>query len=208
METMFELASEALEVYIEAATKEKLSEADKEKLISTLKRLEIAGDNIVKKVSADLKRTFTPPFSQVDLRNLFGSLDNVLDRLDESAKICIHGDYRSGFPSFVLDQLKIMRKGMVEAKNFVDLLRNPRNNAERLGAIVAKVGSIESEGDRIYWPKKKEIADAINAAAKENHLEDYRRAVMDEKMLDQMERLIDMLVLIMRGVEGMIIEHA
>lgn len=208
MGRMFGLIGEGTRAYLAATGKDALTAVEKEKLLAELKRLEVAGDDVVREVTADLKRTFTPPFSQVELRRMFEKLDNTLDLLDESAKIVIHSGYRDGFPAFVRDQLGVFGRGLEEAARSVDLLKDPRRNALLLTSIVASVSAIETEGDKIYWPRKKEFSAAINSAAADNRLADYRKAVMDERVLDLMEELIDTLMDIMKVVEGMVIEHA
>jgi len=208
MKTMFNLIGEGVDVYLGAAERDRLTAEDRDRLVTTLKLIEVAGDEIVRKTANDLKQTFTPPFSQMEIRRLFESLDNMIDRLDESAKIIINAEYREGFPVFIAEQLSIFKKGFEEASKAVELLKDARENAEQLGAISTRVGQIETTGDKIYWPKKKELSACINLASKENNLFDYRRAVMDERMLDQMEKLIDNLVDLMNVVEDMVIEHA
>lgn len=208
MSRMFELIGKSVEAYLIAAAKEKMSEDDKEALLTALKQNELDGDEIVRKTKADLKKTFTPPFSQMELRRLFGKLDNALDMLDESAKVSIHADYRAAFPPFVLEQLQIFQKGLTEAFKLTDLMRNPRENADEINRVLKRLSDIETEGDKIYWPKKKELSAEINKSAEQNQLTNYRKAVMDELTLDQMERIIDTLVDILKVIEGMTIEHA
>lgn len=208
MSAMFDLIKEGTDVYLEATEKGPLSGEDKDRLLTRLKGLEVKGDDIVRAVSADLKRTFTPPFSQMELRRMFERLDNMLDMLDESAKIIIHAGYRDDFPDFVAAQLHIFKKGLAEASRCVSLLKNPRKNIDSFLLFFSRIMEIEKEGDEIYWENKKKLSAIINAAAADNRLSDYRRSVMDEKALDLMESLVDMLVEIIKVVEGMIIEHA
>ena len=208
MSRMFDLIERGAEIYMEAAGKGELSQSDREKLLTSLKDLEVSGDDIVRQITVDLKRTFTPPFSQVELRRLFECLDNMVDRLDETVKILVHAGYRDDFPPFVLDQLKVFQRGVMEGAKCVELLKDPRKNAQGLNTVLSRMSDIESEGDKIYWPTKIKLSAAINSAARNNRLLDYRVATMDEIMLDRMEELIDTLVEIMKVMEGMIIEHA
>ncbi|VAX15901.1 hypothetical protein MNBD_NITROSPINAE02-1279 [hydrothermal vent metagenome] len=208
MEMMFELIESSVDIYLDAAKKETLTQTDKATLCLMLKQNELKGDEIVMQADADLKRTFTPPFSHVELRRLFNNLDNALDMLDESAKASVHADYRGGFPPFVKEQLSVYKRGVAETRKLVSHLRNPRRNTKEARKRLKRISDIETEGDKIYWPAKKELSIYINDAARNNRLYDYRRGVMDEMTLDKMEEIIDTLVGTIKVIEGMLIEHA
>ncbi len=208
MSKMYDLISQSVKVYLAAVYRGALSPEEKESLLARLKTLERDGDKIIREINAELKRTFTPPYSPAELIRLFKNLDDALDRLDESAKMSVHADYRPDFPPFVKDQLKVFARGVEQAGKTVELLRDPRRNTAKLSGILSDISVIEAEGDRIYWPNKQKLSSQINAAAKENRLSDYRRLVMDEKTLDQLEEIVDTLVEIMKVIQSMIIEHA
>jgi len=208
MENMYALIDECAGVYLDAAQKETLEPKQREELMTRMKRIERQGDLIVRTVSADLKKTFTPPFAPAELMGLFHYLDDILDRLDESAKTNIHAGYREGFPPFVKDQIDALRLGAAEAGRTVALLKKPRDNAALLVDALSRISGHETEGDAIYWLNKKEISRRLNAAARDGALAEYRRAIMDEKILDQLEEALDTLVKITAVIHGMIIEHA
>ncbi len=208
MEKMFELIESSVDIYLAAARKDTLTQMDKATLCQKLKQNELKGDEIVMQADADLKRTFTPPFSHVALRRLFDNLDNALDMLDESAKTSVHADYRGGFPPFVKEQLSVFKRGVAEAVKLIDHLRDPRRNTKEARKRLKRISDIETEGDKIYWPVKKELSVYINDAARNNRLYDYRKGVMDEMTLDKMEEIIDTLVGMIKVIEGMLIEHA
>jgi len=208
MARMLELISRGADIYIEAAGRSGLTAGEKSALLATLKSLESDGDAIIKKTSADLKRTFTPPFSPIELVKMFESLDNALDLLDESAKIIIHANYRDGFPPFVKKQLEAFRAGIEEAKKLPESLKNPRKHAKQIASITAEMGKREKEGDMIYWDNKKALSSVINGAADASDLHVYRRGRMDEMALDMLEKLVDTLLEMIRNTEDMVIDHA
>ncbi|MDH5636931.1 MAG: DUF47 family protein [Nitrospinota bacterium] len=208
MDTMYRLIGETLGVYIDAASKQNLSPFDREKLLTDLKILERKGDLVVQEVTSGLKRSFTPPFSPLELRRLFSCLDDAMDSLYESAMMNITAEYRGGLPPFVLEQLMAFQRGIAEATKTVDLLRHSRQGSAELAATLTRMCDIEMEGDNIYWRWKKELSAKLNRAALGGDLSAYRRAEMDEKILDQLEEVLDSLVGMMKVIQGMIIEHA
>ncbi|MDH4183128.1 MAG: DUF47 family protein [Nitrospinota bacterium] len=208
MDRMYQLINQTLVVYIEAASKPKLTAEERAKLLVDLKNLEREGDTVVQSVTAGLKRTFTPPYSPGELRQLFSCLDDSLDLLYESAMTNITAEYRAGLPPFTLEQLQAFQRGIREAACTVDLMRASRGGSPELSATLTRMCDIETEGDRIYWRLKTELASALNQAAKSGDLGAYRQAEMDEKILDQMEEALDSLVDIMKVIQGMIIENA
>ncbi|MDH5478276.1 MAG: DUF47 family protein [Nitrospinota bacterium] len=208
MDTMYRLIDETLHVYIESATKQNLSPFDREKLLTDLKALERKGDLVVQEVTSGLKRSFTPPFSPLELRRLFSCLDDALDNLYESAMMNITAEYRGGLPPFVLEQLMTFQRGIALASKTVDQLRQSRQGTSELATTLTAMCDMEMEGDKIYWRWKKEISAVLNRAALGGDLAAYRRAEMDEKILDQLEDLLDSLVGMMKVIQGMIIEHA
>lgn len=208
MARMYSLILKSVDTYISAAQKTSLAPEDRDALLSELKSLEREGDDIIREINAGLKRTFTPPYSPVELRNLFEGLDDALDRLYESAMTNITAGYAEGFPPFVKDQLEVFRRGMIQAAKTVELLKKPRDNSTLLAEIIRNMSDLEAEGDRVYWPNKRTLSAKMNMAAAESRLDEYRGARMDEIILDQMEEVNDFLVHISKVIDGMILEHA
>ncbi|MBI4666338.1 MAG: DUF47 family protein [Nitrospinae bacterium] len=208
MGEMLKLISSGVDLYLDACSKQSLTQEEKERLLDNLKRLEKKGDEILVRVAGGLKRTFTPPYSAMDLRRMFECLDNAVDMLDESAKLVIHSNYRSGFPAFVSEQLEIYRKGIAEAMALPELMADSRANMGKIAATLDLMNAMETAADAVYWRHKKEILAGINAAAEANRLMDYRRGMMDEMILDRMEELLDTLVDMIKTVEDLLIEHA
>jgi hypothetical protein len=208
MEDMHRLISGAVKTYKKAAEFDSLTGEAASKLIDDLKSIERQGDEILQQVNASLEKTFTTPFSPHLIRKMFDKLDDVLDQLDESAKTNIHADYRERLPQFAKSQLSILFSGVVLVASTVEPLKKIRSNGHELESILARISEVENDGDRVYWENKKLISKALNLAAETNNLADYREAVMDEKLLDQLEETIDILVEISRVIKGMMIEHA
>jgi len=208
MDIMYQLINETLEVYIKAASERNLSPFDRDKLLTELKALERKGDQVVQEVTSGLKRSFTPPFSPLELRGLFTCLDDAMDSLYHSAMMNITAEYRGGLPPFVLEQLMAFQRGIAEAARTVDMLRGSRQGSAELAATLTRMCDIEMEGDNIYWRWKKELSSQLSRASLGGDLSAYHRAAMDEKILDQLEEVLDSLVGMMKVIQGMIIEHA
>ena len=208
MERVYALILESARLFRDAGQAGPLTPAQKELLVTELKKRESAGDEIVRLVVTGLKHSFTPPFSPLELRRLFDTLDDILDGLDEAAKTHVHAGHREDFPPFAAEQLDALTAGIEYARGTVALLRDPRRNAKALSALVASISDCEKRGDEIYWRAKRALAAEINSAAREGRLADFRRAMMDEKTLDHLEWTLDRLVAVIQVVEDMVIEHA
>jgi uncharacterized protein len=150
-ERFFELFTSVATLNVEAArTLRELFKAPPEKrtyLVETIKRLEHQADQVTHELVTRLDRSFITPLDREDIHMLASRLDDVLDRIDGTAR-------RSAIfrvekpPEGVLVLADVIARATEQLLNAVKVLENAKPGVVVKACIEVK--RLEEEGDSAY----------------------------------------------------------
>jgi len=119
--------------------------ADRKDVASRMRDLEHRGDGITHDILRLLNRTFVTPFDREDIYRLAGTLDNVVDALEEATDFLDLASVGE-LPELVLDQIRVIDAGCDQTAVAMGQLEKLAN----LESYWIEVNRLENEADNIY----------------------------------------------------------
>lgn len=110
-----------------------------------VKEVERAGDELTSRILSRLDTTFVTPFDPEDIQRLAQALDDVVDDIYHVSEMVVLTHITDLIPE-VLEQVTVLAD---MAAKIVDLFER-FEDMRGLRPIIAEVGALESEGNRIY----------------------------------------------------------
>ncbi len=110
--------------------------------------IESQADTIARETLVALHRAFITPFDRSDIHALTTALDDTIDLIEDVGQHTML--YRiSNFTPHMLDLASMIEESSRLLAEAIPLLTDISRNAERINVLCQKVGSIESQGDRV-----------------------------------------------------------
>jgi predicted phosphate transport protein (TIGR00153 family) len=133
-------------VFAEIARSSSLEE--RRALVSRLRDLEHAGDDVTRQVFEALNRTFITPLDREDIRWIASDLDDILDHVDEVAQFLTLFELAESTPGLVefADILVALTSEIDTALGRIWDLRDPRAIQES----IVRVSDLENQADALY----------------------------------------------------------
>jgi len=112
-----------------------------------LKEIEHEGDTLSHTAHDELNRTFITPFEPEEISRLINTLDDVIDFMDEGARLLL--TYKINDPEpMMLDIAVCLQKSTIAIKKAVGLLRTLKNSDE-LKQLCMDINEYENEADEL-----------------------------------------------------------
>ena len=116
--------------------------------VREIKELEEFGDQIIHDITHSLHRTFVTPLDREDILGLAGSLDDVIDAIDEAAQYTL--EYRIDQPTEYARHLAtIIRSCADELERAVGLLSSRGSKLQEILPMAVEINRLENEADGI-----------------------------------------------------------
>ena len=115
--------------------------------VREIKELEELGDQIIHDITHSLHRTFVTPIDREDIMALAGSLDDVVDAIDEAAQYTL--EYRIEETTEYARQLAIIIVSCAdELERAVSLLSSRGSKLKDILPMAVEINRLENEADR------------------------------------------------------------
>ena len=151
-------------------------------LYTKIKAIETECDNIVVEIYDELSASFITPFDREDIHQLCGSLDDVMDNINDAAKRILL--YR---PKNMTNKTMHMAEIILECAKAIDVAFGELKTMSQKPAIAiaqcSKLHDLEHEGDDVYDNFVKELFETE---------EDARELVKIKEIMQSMESATDM----------------
>lgn len=168
-----------------------------QKLAAEIKEMEHQGDSITHDTMALLHKSFITPLERSDIRRLIGSLDDVLDALDDAASLMALYEIDQPLP-----EVRDLAAVLVEATKGVRLAVHELRNLRKSNAILQlclEIHQKEDAGDRIY---DKTLARLFKSGM------DPLAIVKWKDIIEDLENSIDCCQDVSVVVEGIVLENS
>ena len=166
----------------------------REYYIDAIKRLEHEADEITHEVVRRLDRTFITPIDREDIHLLASDLDDVLDRIDSTARRA--QIYRLGAtPEGITDLCELIVQITAETAKAVEKLRGKDDVIQH--CIEAK--RLEEEGDAVYHTMLGRLFERETNAIE---------IIKWKEMFDNLERTIDDCADVANDLESIVLKNA
>jgi predicted phosphate transport protein (TIGR00153 family) len=144
---MAEVSSEASLLMVDC-----VKSTNNEEIVEYAKRIktyEKQGDNTLVQIFDDLNTTFITPFDREDIHDLANCLDDVMDRINSSAKKIVL--YRpKHIPESAAKLAQCVKQASDTVLDAVDELSSVRKNAKNIKKLCNELHDIENNADEVY----------------------------------------------------------
>ena len=124
--------------------------------VQEIKDLEDFGDEIIHGITRALHRTFVTPIDREDIMALAGSLDDVVDAIDEAAQYVL--EYQIEEPTeHARLMATIILQCAVQLEQAVSLLSTRGSKLKDILPIVVEINRLENEADNITSRARSEL---------------------------------------------------
>jgi predicted phosphate transport protein (TIGR00153 family) len=124
--------------------------------VQEIKDLEDFGDRIIHDITRSLHRTFVTPIDREDILALAGSLDDVVDAMDEAAQYTL--EYRIEEPTEAARKLAaIIVECADELEQAVGMLSTRGSKLKDILPKVIEINRLENEADRVHSHARSEL---------------------------------------------------
>jgi len=128
---------------------------DVENKYRQLKEIEHEGDMLSHQAHDELNRTFITPFEPEEISRLINTLDDVIDYMDEGARLLLTYNIQKPEP-MMLDVAKCLQKSTLAIKKAVGMLQTLRNS-EELKQLCVEINNYENEADDLETKALKQL---------------------------------------------------
>jgi uncharacterized protein len=119
--------------------------ADRPRIAAQMRDLEHAGDAVTHRILRQLNKSFVTPFDREDIYRLAGTLDDVVDAMDEATDFIVVADIGE-LPQLMLQQIELVRQASIETAEALSRLVTLQD----LEPYWIKVNELENEADQVY----------------------------------------------------------
>ena len=166
--------------------------------VQEIKDLEDFGDTIIHDITRSLHRTFVTPIDREDILALAGSLDDVVDAIDEAAQYIL--EYQMKEPTQSARQLaSVIVQCADELERALALLSTRGSKLKDILPITIEINRLENEADQIASKARSEL---FNDSFETKQILKWRDIYDDlEQATDRAEDAADIL-------EGIVLKHS
>ena len=166
--------------------------------VQEIKDLEDFGDRIIRDITRALHRTFVTPIDREDILALAGSLDDVVDAIDEAAQYIL--EYNIEEPT---DYARLLAATIVQCAEQLDsavaLLSTRGTKLKDILPMVLEINRLEHEADKIAAQARKELFDDSF---------DVKQILKWRDIYDDLEQATDRAEDAADILEGIVLKHA
>jgi predicted phosphate transport protein (TIGR00153 family) len=119
--------------------------ADRVQIAARMRDLEHAGDAVTHRILRQLNKSFVTPFDREDIYRLAGTLDDVVDAMDEATDFIVLADVGE-LPELMLQQVRLVQQASIETSEALSRLVTLQD----LEPYWIKVNELENEADQVY----------------------------------------------------------
>ena len=166
--------------------------------VQEIKDLEDFGDRIIHDITRSLHRTFVTPIDREDILALAGSLDDVVDAIDEAAQYIL--EYQIEVPTESARHLtRVIVQCADELERALGLLSTRGSKLKDILPMAIEINRLENEADRIASKARSEL---FNDDFDTKQILKWRDIYDDlEQATDRAEDAADIL-------EGIVLKHS
>ena len=164
--------------------------------IESIKRLEHEADQITHELVTRLNRTFITPIDREDIHLLASDLDNVIDRIDGTARRVLIFKLTEPPAAGVVDMCDVIQR---ITATIVKALTHLEHDHEKVIGCSVEAKKLEEEGDAVYQN--------ILARLFENE-RDPIRLIKWKEIYDTLETTIDYAEDVANDLESIALKHA
>lgn len=113
--------------------------------LKRIKAIEHACDDLTHSISTRLNKSFITPFDREDIYMLSSALDDIVDLIDEAARVIVMYDVQE-VTDYARRFADVLQRMAVQLHEVVSMLERPNGMAPRL----VELHRLENEGDEIY----------------------------------------------------------
>ncbi|MDQ1737996.1 MAG: uncharacterized protein QOH56_4247 [Pseudonocardiales bacterium] len=163
-------------------------------LAAAMTDLEHNGDTITHRILRQLNSSFVTPFDRDDIYRLAGSLDDVVDALDEATDFLVVAEV-GRLPLLVNDQIRLLQRACGETAEAMDRL----STLQDLEPYWIEVNRLENEADQVY---RKLLSQFFSGEY------DLLRMLKLREVADQLEEAADALEHVAHAVETIAVKES
>lgn len=157
-------------------------------------------DDIIRDVLIDVRKTRNTPFHRSSITSLIGSMDDVIDQMNQMAKAITLYELEAFDP-----QMRDMAGIIVEAArinaDIMPLLRDVSRNAARLHVLTERIVKLEGHADEIHDSGLKAL---FKARADETPL----IFIIGREIYSHLEKITDRFEDVANEIQGLVLDHA
>ncbi|MFH1560627.1 MAG: DUF47 family protein [Chloroflexota bacterium] len=166
--------------------------------VEEIKRLEEVGDTIIHTIMTSLHRTFVTPLDREDIAVLGEHLDNIVDTIEEVARIMV--EYRIEQPTENARELaRIILRCCEMLEQAMGLLHYRGSKLQEILPLTTDINTLENEADQVC---SRAMAELFNSDVSPIYVLKWKEVYgLLEKATDFCEDAANML-------EGIVLKHA
>jgi uncharacterized protein len=165
-----------------------------QKHLESIKAIEHQCDELTHSISKKLNSSFITPFDREDIYMLSGALDDIVDLIDDSARVFVMYNVRET-TDYARQFGDVIQRMAVQLHEVVSTLERPAGIAPRL----VEIHRLENEGDDLYHEA---IGDLFQGTP------DPIRVIRWKDIYDKLEAAVDRCEQAANIIETVIIKHA
>ncbi len=166
--------------------------------VQEIKDLEDFGDRIIHDITRSLHRTFVTPIDREDILSLAGSLDDVVDAIDEAAQYIL--EYQIEEPTECSRLLAVAIVACAdELEKAVSLLSTRGSKLKDIIPMVVEINRLENEADQIASRGRSELF---------NDDFDLKQILKWRDIYDDLEQATDRAEDAADVLEGIVLKHS
>jgi predicted phosphate transport protein (TIGR00153 family) len=119
--------------------------ADRSAIAADMRDLEHSGDTITHRILQQLNQSFVTPFDREDIYRLAGTLDDVVDAMEEATDFIVLAEV-GPLPPLMVDQIRLVQRATAETAEAMSRLRTLQD----LEPYWIEVNRLENEADQVY----------------------------------------------------------
>jgi predicted phosphate transport protein (TIGR00153 family) len=169
-------------------------ETSRSSLAAAMTDLEHNGDSITHRILRQLNSSFVTPFDRDDIYRLAGSLDDVLDALDEATDFLVVAEV-GRLPLLMNDQIRLLQRACGETAEAMGRL----STLADLEPYWIEVNRLENEADQVY---RKLLSQLFSGEY------DLLRMLKLREVADQLEEAADALEHVAHAVETIAVKES
>jgi uncharacterized protein len=167
---------------------------DFRKHLDNIKAIEHQCDELTHSISTKLNSSFITPFDREDIYLLSGALDDIVDLIDDSARVFVMYNVRET-TDYARQFGDVIQRMAVQLHEVVSTLERPAGISSRL----VEIHRLENEGDDLYHEA---IGDLFQGTP------DPIRVIRWKDIYDKLESTVDRCEQAANIIETVIIKHA
>ena len=167
--------------------------SDRSAVAVAMRECEHRGDSITHRILRQLNKSFVTPFDREDIYRLAGSLDDVVDAMEEATDFLVVADVGPLVP-LMSDQIRLLQRATMETGEAMSRLKT----LQHLESYWIEVNRLENEADRVH-------EQAISRLFDDEH--DPLLVIKWKEALDFLEQATDRCEDVANVIESIMVKH-